>query len=172
MTSKTLVLNSDLRPLSVIDWERAISLVFANKVELLHNHEAKVVRSANREWGIPSVIKVKRWVKVRTMSLRFNKKNVFVRDNFICQYCFTPLKAKETTLDHIIPKSRGGTTNWRNVTTCCIPCNQYKSNRTPQEANMTLMRQPFIPKGLTMENLLDMIIDNETPPEWRFYLGV
>lgn len=169
---QVLVLNSDLRPLLTIDWQRAISLVLTNKVDLLHVYEDRPIRSPSFSMKMPSVIRVKKWVKTRPANLRFNKENVFIRDNYICQYCLAQLKEGQATLDHVTPKSRGGETNWKNAATCCVPCNQRKGNRTPQEARMTLVRQPFAPKGLAIQDVLGITEENNVPSIWRYYTNV
>ena len=136
---KVLLLNASYEPLNVCTWKRAVSLMLKGKAEEVEYTEKLI----NRTISTPSVIKLRYYVAVPYKELPFSKKNVLLRDNHTCQYCGK--KAKELTVDHIIPKSKGGGNSWENLVTACAECNCKKANRTPQEAGMKLVKNPLKP---------------------------
>lgn len=156
-----IVLNADFTYLHTVSWQSGINLMVKGKVEVL-KYSAKVIHGFCRNVSLPSIVRLIKFVRqVYKNKVPFHRKNIFIRDfirdRFICQYCSLSCR-KQPTLDHIIPKSRGGTISWTNVVTACSTCNQKKGNRTPREVNMTLVRQPFKPTiseftQLTMHNL-------------------
>lgn len=105
----------------------------------------KPIHSANQEYPRPSVIKLVHIVRPKSIGVRFNKANVFLRDKGHCVYCNKKLALRTSTIDHVIPKSRGGKTNFQNVVIACGKCNWQKSNKTPEEAGMTLTSYPKTP---------------------------
>jgi 5-methylcytosine-specific restriction endonuclease McrA len=128
----TLLLNSDaspasLLPLSIISWQDAIKYMVLDKTSVLEWHENWVVRSANWETPVPAVIILKEYYKKKT-DLRFSKYNLFLRDGFCCQYCGDSIEKRDATVDHVLPISHGGKTNWENCTTACSTCNSLKGN--------------------------------------------
>jgi 5-methylcytosine-specific restriction endonuclease McrA len=142
----TLVLNYRWEPLTRISWQKAISLVYAKRAELVKEYKDKVVHSAYLAVPVPAVIRFIR--KVRGYFQRcpkFTRRNVWTRDGGKCQYCGARVSRNEFTFDHIIPKSRGGATAWTNIVIACIDCNQNKANRTPEEAKMKLLSRPIEP---------------------------
>ena len=143
LNSPVLVLNQNYQPLNVCNARRAIVLLDRGKAELMENGRGEI-RSITQTFIIPSVIRLQHQVKRPLMHRRLSRRSVFYRDKFICQYC-----GKETrslTLDHIIPRSRGGPHVWQNVVSACIPCNHRKAGATPTEANMRLLREPSVPR--------------------------
>jgi 5-methylcytosine-specific restriction endonuclease McrA len=139
-----IVLNADYTYLHHISWKRAINLVMQGKVEILKETE-RIIRGINKKVVVPLVVRLIKFVrKIYRNKVPMHKKNVFVRDEFICQYCGGSCR-KQPTVDHIIPKSRGGLHTWENSVTACSRCNQRKGSRTPNEAKMTLLRQPVRP---------------------------
>ena len=142
---RVILLNSDYSFLNTISWKKAMCLISKGKVEIIKASK-KVIESAENTWKI-IVPKVLRLVKlVRTVyrtRVPFSKKNVFYRDEHICQYCHK--KFKKLTIDHVIPRSRGGLSTFENCVACCKPCNNKKGNQTPNEAKMGLARKPFQP---------------------------
>ena len=134
-----LVLNADFRPLSyfplsIWSWQDAVKAVFLNRVNIVSEYD-RVVRSPNLEMRLPSVISLKEYVPTSRRPA-FTRFNVFLRDCFSCQYCGRSFPAHDLTFDHIVPRSRGGRTVWRNVITACGACNLAKGNRLPREAKM------------------------------------
>lgn len=130
--SSTLLLNSDaapisLVPLSTLTWEEAIKYMVLDKATVLEWHNDWIVRSQTWSTAVPAVMILKEYQKKKT-TIRYSKSNVFLRDNYTCQYCFAKVNKKTATLDHILPISHGGRSIWENATTACSPCNSKKGN--------------------------------------------
>lgn len=157
--TRTLVLNNDFSAHSVVDWQRAIVLVCMNQnnakegayvVDFYPNDS--VVDAKGRKYPVPSVIALAKYVKKKG-SIPFSRKNIFIRDKLKCQYCGTKFHPWELTYDHVIPRCKwdqtkyGTPTHWKNIVTCCQPCNRKKAGRTPKEAGMKLLKQPVAPSG-------------------------
>lgn len=131
--SATLLLNADgmpvsYMPLSTLTWEDAIKYMVLNKADVLLYHDSWIVHSANWETQVPSVMMLREYMKPKT-SIRFSRSNVYLRDNYKCQYCGTHVDRKEATLDHVLPFSKGGKTVWDNCVTACGPCNAAKADK-------------------------------------------
>ena len=137
----TLVLNASYLPLAVCSSKRALCLYFLNKVDVLMNYD-QYIYSPSTRMKVPSVIKLKRYVQHNSLDVVLNRKNLLLRDNSCCQYCGSK---SSLTVDHIIPKYKGGSDTWENLIVACSPCNARKGNRTPKEAKMKLMKQPKKP---------------------------
>ena len=136
-----LVLNADYRPLSYYPlslwpWQEAVKAAFLDRVDIIAEYD-HVVRSPTTTIRIPSVVVLREFVKPQKR-VAFTRFNLFLRDEFSCQYC----GAKgDLTFDHVIPRSRGGRTTWQNIVAACGPCNLKKGGRTPQQAGMPLLRR-------------------------------
>lgn len=166
--TRTLLLNSTYEPLRVISWQRAITMIFLNKVEVLRNYE-RMLRSTSMSMQAPAVVRLTQFVRRQRVRISFSRRNVFLRDGYRCQYCDEHLPAAELTTDHVIPRSLGGITSWENVVTACEPCNRKKANRTPAQARMTLQCQPERPHHLPS---LGLRLGSENAPEpWREFLA-
>ena len=131
--SDCLVLNADglpisVMPLSTIPWEESIKYMVLNKADVLMYHENWIVRSERWETQVPSVIMLREYMKTKS-SVRFSRSNVYLRDNGQCQYCGVAVSRSESTLDHVLPVSKGGKSVWENCTTACAPCNASKSDK-------------------------------------------
>jgi len=140
-----IVLNSDYTYLNTVSWQRAICLMFKGKAEVLRYTE-KVVRNFDKTviMKIPAVLKLMKLVRsIYKSKVPFSKRNVMVRDGFVCAYCGT--KDKRLTIDHVIPISKGGKTSFENCVAACKNCNSTKNDRIPSEAGMYLKRQPYAP---------------------------
>ncbi|MCS6953305.1 MAG: HNH endonuclease [Bryobacteraceae bacterium] len=136
-----LVLNASYEPIHICAARRAIVLLLkgvAAAEELSH----VVVHSAWRAMPLPSVIRLLEYRRIPHQTRPLSRKNILMRDRYTCQYCGRTLPSSELTLDHVIPRSRGGETAWENLVTCCHDCNNRKGNRTPEEAGMKLTRLP------------------------------
>jgi 5-methylcytosine-specific restriction endonuclease McrA len=132
--SNTLLLNADaqpvsLVPLSAIDWQSAIRYIWLGKVKVLHQYEDWVVHSPSQNINVPAVIMLKEYWQPKSR-VRFNRKWVFLRDNYQCQYCFKELAPSKCTIDHVVPVSKGGRTTWHNVVTACYSCNNNKGSKS------------------------------------------
>ena len=123
--------------------KRAVALLMHDIAERIEDSN-KILRSPSQIFAVPSVIRLKVYVKrPHHQKVAFNRKNVFRRDDNTCQYCH--IRSNDLTLDHVMPRSRGGATGWNNVVACCRHCNAKKRDRTPEEARMMLKRKPFTP---------------------------
>ncbi|MEI7474518.1 MAG: HNH endonuclease [bacterium] len=139
--SEVLLLNATDEPLNVCSIKRALVLIMKGKAE-------EVIKTCNAEEVeiIPTVIKLRYFVAVPKKELPFNRKNIFHRDDYTCQYC--GCKITKPTLDHVYPKSRGGKNSWENLVTACSKCNFHKADRTPEEAQMPLLSEPAKPDNM------------------------
>lgn len=143
VNAPVLVLNQNYEPLNVCKVRRALNLLFRGKAEVLENGRGSL-HSVGGEFDIPSVIRLVYLIRHHPRPRRLTKLEVFSRDGHTCQYCGRG--GKELTLDHVIPRRRGGEHSWENVVTACIPCNRRKAGRTPLEAGMPLLREPKPPR--------------------------
>ncbi len=163
----TLLLNSTFEPLKIISWKKAVIMVILEKVVVVEEYE-RLVRGVSFALRLPAVIRLNRFIRRRTPVVKFSRQNLYVRDRGKCQYCGTPFEQKELTYDHVIPRSKGGQTEWTNVVTCCIACNLKKGGRTPEEAGMSLIRKPKVPIWIPLMTVTLGI--EETPDPWKNYL--
>ncbi|HYE74162.1 MAG TPA: HNH endonuclease [Blastocatellia bacterium] len=141
MNGRVLVLNSTYEPINVCTVRRAVVLVLkgvARTEERSHNH----LHSARTHIIAPSVIRLLTYVHIPFERKSLSRKNILLRDHNTCQYCGKIFNPTELTLDHVIPKSRGGGSNWDNLVACCKRCNNYKGSALPEEAGMRLVKRP------------------------------
>ncbi len=191
--SSVLVLNRFYLAVHVINVRRAFGLLYRDLAEVLDlddgqyaNYDFRTwlemselraeekeetddwIRSVNFEILVPRVIRLLNYDKVPRLSTRFNRKNLFARDNNQCQYCARVLPMSQLSIDHVMPRSQNGQTTWENVVACCVKCNTKKGGRTPQQAHMKLMRPPKKPRNNPM------FADKLTNPKyetWRAFVG-
>jgi 5-methylcytosine-specific restriction endonuclease McrA len=142
-----LVLNASYEPLNITTWRRAVVMVLKGKAEGLEHDPDRRIRE---DTLLPTVIRLRHFVRVPYKPLPLTRRNLFHRDGHRCQYCGAC--ADQLSVDHVVPRSRGGLDTWENVTTACLPCNVRKGNRTPREAAMPLLRPPHRPlSGFSFE---------------------
>lgn len=139
-------MNSQNKPLRICSWKRALVLILKGKAQCAKSIQNLEDLINIDDTSIPRVIRLNYHVAVPEMELPFSKENIYVRDNYTCQYCGEKFSYSELTLDHVYPKSRLGPDIWENIVTCCKECNQYKADKTPKEAGMKLLRRPYRPK--------------------------
>ncbi len=162
---QVLVLNASYEPLNVCSVRRAHVLVFKGKAEVLEEHEMPL-RSATDTFARPHVIRLVQYVRVpRAEQRKISRRALFARDGWSCVYCGT--SGGRLTLDHVVPRSRGGDSNWENVVTACAPCNLRKGDRLPEEVSMAMRRLPRAPSP-TLFILL--AAPSELPTTWNQYL--
>jgi len=142
-----LLLNQNYEPLTILRLKRAIVLVCLGKVELIENFAGREVHAISFSMPVPSVVRLKYYVRIKRKEISLTKKNIIRRDNHQCQYCGR--KTGMMTADHIIPKALGGDDSWENLVCACIECNNRKGNRTIKEKGMQLFRRPKKPNYLT-----------------------
>ncbi len=164
---RTLLLDATWRPLRTISWKRAMILEMQDRVDVVEHYE-EVVRTPSRALPLPAVVRLRQFLKVYTRGVSFTRRNVLLRDGFQCQYCGVCPPTSELTLDHVLPRSRGGPMSWDNVVAACALCNRRKGSRTPREARMTLRSRPEKPLYLPIRR--PGVEHDDTPAEWAFYL--
>ena len=160
---KTLKLDATYRPIGVVDCLEALVMCIVGKATAVEEYEEEI-SSPSITFKIPSVIVLKTVVKFISTGIRPSRNNILWRDKDQCQYCGVIESARDMTIDHVIPRSRGGENTWSNLVTCCKRCNQKKGNRTPEEANMSLLNKPVKPRNSVLRQISDV------QPIWNIYL--
>lgn len=155
---KTLVLNATYEPLAVVPVQRAVTLMVAEKATPVTTR-TDVIRSAQLEMEAPSVVRLNYYVRVPYRRAPLSRRGVLSRDRYRCGYC----GERATTVDHILPRSRGGINSWENLVSACRRCNAHKADRTPEEAGMRLRVRPVAPPPA--------IAGGIPAPEWEPYLA-
>jgi len=148
-----IVLNAGYEFIGLVSWQRAMTMLFGGKVEVVKESD-RIVRTVYRTFRVPAVIRLIKFIRqIYRREVPFARKNILIRDEFFCQYCGREHQSSELTIDHIIPKVQGGANHWTNVVACCRSCNMKKGGRTPRQAGMHLVRQPFKPTIMEFINL-------------------
>jgi 5-methylcytosine-specific restriction endonuclease McrA len=195
LSSSVLVLNRHYLAVHVINVRRAFALLVRELAEVIHVEDGQYanydfeswreiselkaafkehdphedwLRSVNFEVQVPRVIRLLFYDRVPNQTVRFNRRNLFARDNNSCQYCGKRFPTSELSLDHIVPRSRGGDTTWENIVCACVACNVRKGGRTPQEARMALVRRPAKPKR---SPLVTLKLGNPKYESWKSFLS-
>ncbi len=168
-----LILNADFRPLSyfplsLMSWQDAVRVTLTDRVNVISEYD-RVVRSPSLELNLPSVVSLKRYIP-QSRRPAFTRFNVFLRDRFACQYCSTALPVQELTFDHVVPRSQGGRTTWRNVVSACSICNLQKGGRTPSQSGMVPKRAPRPPSLAALQQNGRMFPPNFLHDSWRDFL--
>jgi 5-methylcytosine-specific restriction endonuclease McrA len=164
---RVLLLNITYEPLKIIDWKKAITLLCLGKVEVLEEYNREI-RAVSFTLKLPSVVRLLQMIKRPKSPVRFSRQNIYARDRYQCQYCGSKYASEDLTYDHVIPKSRGGRTQWENIVTCCVECNRKKGGRTPHEASMRLVREPNRPSWVPAIRIT--IGFKQIPESWSDYL--
>jgi 5-methylcytosine-specific restriction endonuclease McrA len=189
------VLNRFYLPVHVVSVRRSMVILYRQLAEVIHVEDGQFfnydftawlelsqfvssdpgmcvgrefLRSVNFRIEIPRVVRLFRYDKVPRQVVRFNRRNLFARDNHQCQFCGKSFGVSQLSFDHIVPRSRGGKTTWENVVCSCLRCNSRKGDRTPDEAKMRLIRNPVRPR---QNPLLSMKLENPKYDSWRTFLG-
>ena len=158
------VLNADYTFVGFIDWQRAIVLLFQNKAETVKATDTTIY-NCDRTFSfiVPRVIRLIEYVKsLMRNKIPYSKRNIFVRDNFTCQFCGKIMQQNECTVDHLIPKVDGGKSSWDNCVCSCKRCNNIKADKSLKHSGLKLRRQPYIPSAgdfirLRSKHLIDQI---------------
>ena len=195
LNGSVLVLNRFYMAVHVVSVRRAMVLLYRELSEVIHVDEghyhnydfeawlelseftsaededalknADWVRSVNFSIMVPRVIRLTFYDKVPKLTLRFNRRNLFARDQNTCQYCGNSHPLSQLSFDHVLPRSRGGKTTWENVVCCCLKCNGRKGDRAPEQVGMTLIRKPVRPR---QNPLLTVKLDNPKYYVWKTFL--
>ena len=188
LDGRVLVLNRLWQPIHTCSVRRAIRLLclghaqvvqtdgearyqthdFVSWVEHSAEHLAgEVIRSVRLALRVPKIIVLSLYDRLPRKEVKFTRHNVFLRDKFTCQYCGCSFPERELNLDHVIPRDKGGRTNWENIVTSCVRCNTRKANKRPEEANMSLQRKPGAPRW---RPLFGLAAESRTDSSWRQFL--
>ena len=162
-----LVLNASYEPIHVCAVRRALILIFKGIASTEEAGEGRV-RSPSTSLAVPSVIRLLEYRRIPRQMRSISRKNILIRDQYICQYCNKKFGAGELTLDHVVPRSRGGSNTWENLVACCLRCNNRKGDRLPDEASMALRQQPKPFNLHTSRSLMRQLGDQQET--WRKYL--
>lgn len=168
MEPRTLVLTSYMQPNRIASWTEAVCLWFTQKCDILESYEA-TISSPSVTIQVPAVVRLRKDISTHKRAVKFSRLNIYQRDGWRCCFCGEKKPPRDLTYDHVIPRSRGGTTTWTNIVTACKADNRRKDNRTPREAGMTMHFKPYKPTSLPMGQPILMLADN-IPDIWRPYL--
>lgn len=193
MSDKVLVLNKNWQPIKILNAFDAISDLFIGKAECIdcnyncHDFDSwvnnwedlydissldktKIIVTSQFKFMIPEIIKYKTISRAYDFKVKFSRKNVFKRDGNVCQYCHKEFPLSRLNIDHILPRCRGGKTTWENVVVSCIKCNSKKDDKTPEEANMKLLKQPMRPLYIDHDNKKYSSVP-KFPTSWNDFVG-
>lgn len=162
--SPVLVLNQNYEPLNVCRARRAVVMLWGGKAEVLENN-SDIMHSPSVSIRIPSVIRLVYMIKRPRMQRRLSRREVFIRDNYTCQYCGQ--ETRDLTIDHVVPRFLGGEHTWENLASACKSCNQRKAGRPPDKAGMKLRRKPFAPPPGPHYLMYQLPMNH---PEWQKYV--
>ena len=166
MNGVVLVLNQNYEPLNVCNLPRAFRLVFGSKAEVIE-YDHQEIRSIRSVYRAPSVIRLQHQIRRPRPRVKLTRREIFVRDRHTCQYCGKT--GNDLTLDHVLPRHRGGQHTWENLVAACRPCNHRKGGRTPEEARLRLLRQPYEPRS-DLYSLFSPYLEDTRNEAWRDYL--
>lgn len=165
---QVLLLNSSYEPLNICTWKRAIVLLLKGKAEAVERNNRTIHSAEGAETPLPVVIRLLYYVKIPHKEIPLTRRNIMHRDHYTCQYCG---KKADMTIDHVIPKSRGGKDKWDNVVAACLRCNISKGNRTPKEAEMPLKKRPCRPSHfIHFEVSKQHQVSGQDFQHWRKYM--
>ena len=150
---KALKLDSTYRPIAVIDALEALVMCLIGKAKTIESYEGVVINSPTRSFSLPSVIVLNTIVKFKFTIVSCNRRNVVMRDRNICQYCGKTFTTEHLTMDHVLPKSRGGRNIWENLVAACRKCNQKKGCKTTKESGMHPLKEPVKPKPSILRHI-------------------
>jgi 5-methylcytosine-specific restriction endonuclease McrA len=167
MYAPVLVLNASYEPINVCAARRAIVLVLKG-VAMAEEENGHMLHAARVTIRVPSVIRLLEYRRIPHQTRALSRKNILLRDRNICQYCGKVLPAAELTLDHVVPRSRGGASTWENLVACCHACNRTKGNHLPHEVNMKPLREPRPFTLHTSRHIMRMM--GHSDAKWRKYL--
>lgn len=167
MRAPVLVLNASYEPINVCAARRAIVLVLKG-VAMTEEINGHFLHSAKMAMRVPSVIRLLEYRRIPHQTRALSRKNILLRDRNTCQYCAEVLPSTELTLDHVIPRSRGGASTWENLVACCHECNRRKGNQLAAEAGMKLLREPRAFSLHTSRHIMRLM--GHSDAKWRKYL--
>lgn len=167
MQHRTLLLSPWYVPHRILRWQDAVTMIFVGKADVLVEYEAEL-RSPSMVMQAPAVIRFRGRMKYRRSAVKFSRLNVYLRDDFTCQYCGRRFLQRQLSFDHVVPRAAGGRTEWSNIVTACKPCNGRKGCQTCDEAGMWPRRLPTRPTSLPLGIGIPDV--TQAPPEWLEFL--
>ena len=192
LDTNVLILNRFYMAIRVVNVRRALTVLYRNSAEVIGTENGQFVSydfdswcelsrltSAEKQPGedyiravgfdmlVPRIARLTRFDRMPLQTIRFNRKNLFARDDHRCQYCGRSEPTHKLSLDHVVPRSHGGPTTWENIVCCCLRCNSRKGGRTPQQASMKLLRHPEKPR---FNPLLSLSIDDPRYECWKTFI--
>lgn len=188
--ARVLVLNRLWQPVNIIGVKRAFSLLSQGNAQIINTVDGSFQTLELDDWiehcllnppteaqpcittvrfrlRVPPVLLLRFFDRVPTKEVKFNRRAVFERDNYVCQYCGRTFSEHELTLDHVIPREQGGRTSWENIVTSCIYCNSEKANRMPHQAGMRLLSKPHRPKTKPFSSI---VAESNPEPDWKYFV--
>lgn len=168
LTSSVLVLNASYEPISICSARKAIMLVLKG-IARTEETTGTVIRSARMSFPQPSVIKLEEYRRIPVRANILSRRNILLRDRFTCAYCKKKLTGVNLTLDHVVPKSRGGADEWSNLVACCRPCNNRKGSRTPEEAGLPVPKRAAYSIHTSRHLVRQSGEENESWKKYLFY---
>lgn len=165
--TRTLLLTQGYEPIKIIPWQRAMTLLTLDKVEVVEEYD-KEIRGTSMIINVPSVVRLRKAFRRFAKPVKFSRVNIYARDDYRCQYCGAKCSIDQLTYDHVVPRSRGGRTSWDNIVSCCYACNARKANRTPAEAKMMLRSTPVRPTWMPAIQI--RVSTKSVPDAWRDYV--
>ena len=165
--TRTLLLSQGYEPIKIISWQRAMTLLTLDKVDVIEEYDAEI-RATSLIVKVPAVVRLRKAFRRYAKPVKFSRVNIYARDGYRCQYCGTKCSISELTYDHVVPRSRGGKTSWDNIVSCCYACNAKKANRTPAEAKMVLRSMPARPAWVPSVEI--RVSTKSIPDAWRDYV--
>ena len=163
LNSHVLVLNQSFQPMSITNARKAIVLIFLGKAEIVEK-DGEFIHSVNDRFPLPSIVRLTRYINVPQKRVMLTRKNIIKRDNHQCQYCGK--RSVSLTLDHVIPRVRGGKDTWENLVCACVKCNNKKVNRTPEDVGLKLLKKPKKPNHIFFIRYSVGVVDTR----WKPYL--
>lgn len=164
LSKEVLILNQNYEPLSVTEVKKAFVISYLGKAQVIETYKGTSLNTVDQSFPVPSVVRLKSYVRISRRTLSPTRRNILKRDNFKCQYCGT--KIGPMTVDHVIPKTLGGKDTWENLVCACVKCNTRKGDISLREAEVELFRSPKKPRFFYLVHNIVNIPD----PTWRPYL--
>src|SRR5262245_14276237 len=166
-STRTLLLTQGYEPIQIISWQRALTLLALDKVDVVDEYDTEI-RAQSMIVRIPSIVRLRKAFPRSANPVKCSRVNIYARDGYRCQYCGRKCTIDELTYDHVIPRSKGGRTTWENIVSACYLCNRRKANRTPAEAGMKLLAVPTRPTW--MPSIQIRVSARSVPDAWRDYV--
>lgn len=169
LNGSCLLLSSDYIAVKVIPVRQAFKLIFSDKAEVIKSFKDKVVRTVDRVFDVPAVIRLLTKLKLK-LHVKLSRRNILIRDGYSCRYCGKSGTSGSLTIDHVVPRSRGGKFTWQNIVASCLSCNSLKGDRTPEEAGMKIIGGP--PVRLDMFSYIRCLLNTRLKdiPEWEAFI--